>query len=136
MTHTDYLTVASILAALAIQPFVFRIGRELTFGETDRRLPWAEYLVLATLSTSLLFVVLPAVVFLPTYQREWAAIAAGTCAAGAILMTAYPFAILCRYDIWLSRSNGAGQRIGKGLVIAAGAFAFTALVTLAVRRWP
>jgi hypothetical protein len=131
-----YLTVASILSGFSISVFMFRIQREL--GVRDRHpewpnwLAWADYLVLATISLSLLLVVLP-LVAVPEPSHFLFSVAAGSCGAASILLIAYPFAILDHYRIEIGTWRTAhgekpedrhkGEPIEKVIVIVSGALA-------------
>ena len=61
-------------------------------------LAWADYLVLANIVISLVLVVIP-LVAVPEPGPVQYSIAAGGCAAAAILQLGYPFAILDHYRI-------------------------------------
>jgi len=138
-----YLTVASILSGFGISVFMFRIQREL--GVRDRHpdwpnwLAWADYLVLAAIVLSLTLVVLP-LVAIPQPNEFVFSIAAGSCAASAVLLLAYPFAILDHYRIeigtWRTRQGEKPQERHKGepieriVVVIAGVSALGAFVTV------
>ena len=129
-----YLTVASILSGFSISVFMFRLQRELGVRERHPDWPnwlaWADYLVIATVVFSILFVVVPLVAF--SEPTEFAfSIAAGTCAATSLLLLAYPFAILDHYGIeiggWRRRAGDnveirhKGEPIERVIVVVAGA---------------
>ena len=128
------MTVASILSGFGVTVFMFRIQRELQVREKHPDWPnwlaWADYLVLAAILLSLLLVVLPIVAI-----RDPSAfvlnLAAGSCAAAAVLLAAYPFAILDHYRIEIGvRRLGdrmKGEPVERLIVVAAFAFAATAL---------
>jgi len=91
-------------------------------------LAWADYLVIASIGLSLLLVVVP-LVALPGPGKNALALAAGSCAAAAILLAAYPLAILDHYRIAIGvRRKGErmkGEPVEKALVLGA-AFVATA----------
>jgi hypothetical protein len=139
-----YLTVASILSGFGISVFMFRIQRELRVRDRHPDWPnwlaWADYLVLSAIVLSLLFVVLP-LVALPTPSRFVFSVAAASCAASALLLLAYPFAILDHYRIeigtWRTRegekpqTRHKGEPIERAIVVIAGIVAtlvFAAIV--------
>ena len=97
-----YLTVASILSGFGIAVLMFRIQRELHMQErhpdSPNWLAWADYLVVVSIMISLLFVVLP-LVAPPSPGKKIMALGAGSCASAAILLAAYPLAILDHYRI-------------------------------------
>jgi len=96
MTVDSYLTIASILSGFGVTVLMFRVQREIHVGETSPESPiwlaWADHLILAAVVLSLLLVVLPLIVL--GESSRVLAVAAGSCAAAAILVAAYPFAIL------------------------------------------
>jgi hypothetical protein len=139
-----YLTVASILTGFCISVFMFRIQREL--GVRDRHpnwpnwLAWADYLIIATMTVSVLLVILP-LVALPDPGRIVYSIAAGSCAAASIMLLAYPFAILDHYRIeigaWRTKlgekpqTRHKGEPIERVIVVTAGtvaAMTFAAII--------
>ncbi len=135
-----YLTVASILSGFCISVFMFRIQREL--GVRDRHpdwpnwLAWADYLVLASIVSSLSLVVLPLIAF-PEPTEFVFSVAAGTCAATSLLLLAYPFAILDHYriEIGVNRPESIevrhkGQPIEKIIVIVTSCIAVLAFLTV------
>jgi hypothetical protein len=139
-----YLTVASILSGFGISVFMFRIQRELRVRDRHPDWPnwlaWADYLVLSAIVLSLLFVVLP-LVALPAPSRFVFSVAAASCAASALLLLAYPFAILDHYRIeigtWRTRegekpqTRHKGEPIERAIVVIAGIVAtlvFAAIV--------
>ena len=121
-----YLAVASILSGFGVTVLMFRIQRELDVREKHPDWPnwlaWADYLVLGAVLLSLLFVVLPIVAMSEPGGRTLDVAAAG-CAAAAILLAAYPFAILDHYRIVIGATrtgdSGKGEPIEKFLVVAA-----------------
>jgi len=127
-----YLTVASILAGFGISILMFRIQRELhiqeKYPDAPNWLAWADYLVIASIGLSLLLVVVP-LVALPGPGKNALALAAGSCAAAAILLAAYPLAILDHYRITIGvRRKGErmkGEPVERALVLGA-AFVATA----------
>ena len=138
-----YLTVASILSGFSISVFMFRLQRELGVRERHPDWPnwlaWADYLVIATVVFSILFVVVPLVAFSEPTEFVFS-IAAGTCAATSLLLLAYPFAILDHYGIeiggWRRRAGDnveirhKGEPIERVIVVVAGAL--SALVFVAI----
>ncbi|HEV2834289.1 MAG TPA: hypothetical protein VGW58_03170 [Pyrinomonadaceae bacterium] len=141
MTADSFLAVASILAGFAVTVLMFRIQRELQVRKDHPDWPtwvaWADYLVFGTIVLSLIFVVLLLVVL--GKERRVLAVAAGSCAAAAILMTAYPFAILDHYRIGmgLGREGGRkkGEPIEKVIVVVAYVIAALTLCATAALRW-
>ena len=138
-----YLTVASILSGFGISVFMFRIQRELRVRDQHPDWPnwlaWADYLVLAAIVLSLTLVVLP-LVAIPQPGEFVFSIAAGSCAASAVLLLAYPFAILDHYRIeigtWRTRQGEKPQERHKGepieriVVVTAGLSALGAFVAI------
>ena len=104
------------LSGFGITVFMFRIQRELQVRSVHPRWPnwlaWADYLVLANIVISLVLVVIP-LVAVPEPGSVQYSIAAGGCAAAAILQLGYPFAILDHYRIeigtWRTK-EGASRR--------------------------
>ena len=103
-----YLTVASILTGFCISVFMFRIQRELRVRDLHPAWPnwlaWADYLIVATMVLSVVFVILP-LMALPAPSRAIYSVAAGSCAAASLLLLAYPFAILDHYRIEIGTSR-------------------------------
>jgi hypothetical protein len=134
-----FLSIASILSGFGITVFMFRIQRELQVRERTRDvaswLAWADYLVLAAIMLSLIFVVLPLVSF-PRTIDFLLAMAAGSCAAAAILLSAYPWAILYHYRLELgTKMEGPRQKGEPGerrIVIAAAIVAAMAFCTVII----
>jgi hypothetical protein len=125
---------------------MFRLQRELGVRERHPDWPnwlaWADYLVIATVVFSVLFVVVPLVAFSEPTEFVFS-IAAGTCAATSLLLLAYPFAILDHYGIeiggWRRKAGDnveirhKGEPIERVIVITSGAlsvFVFIAIVIL------
>lgn len=137
-----YLTVASILSGFAVTVLMFRIQRELQVGETHpqwpTRLAWADYLVVAAIMISLLFVVLLLVTLRVPGQRALS-FAAGSCAAAAILLAAYPLAILDHYRIeigaWRQGPRRKGEPIEKLVVVAAAVISAIVFGGIVAYRW-
>jgi hypothetical protein len=136
-----YLTVASILSGFSISVFMFRIQRELQVRDRHPDWPnwlaWADYLIIATIVSSLLLVVLPLIAF--SEPSEFAfSVAAGTCAATSVLLLGYPFAILDHYRIeigvWRTKKGESvearykGEPVEKAIVIVTGLAAALAFV--------
>ena len=131
-----YLTVATNHTGFCISVFMFRIQREL--GVRDRNpdwpnwLAWADYLIMTSIVLSVVLVILP-LVSVPVPSRAIYSVAAATCAAAAILLLAYPFAILDHYRIeigtWRTREGEGAQVRHKGepieriIVVTAGVVA-------------
>ena len=146
-TPQPYLTVASILSGFGISVFMFRIQRELRVRDANPRSPnwlaWADYLILSAIVLSLLLVVLP-LMAIPEPGRLVFSIAAGSCAAAALLVTAYPFAILDHYRIeigtWRTREGERPQErhksepIERMIVLGAAILAAIAFFTI-VLTW-
>jgi hypothetical protein len=133
-----YLTVASILSGFSISVFMFRIQRELQVRDKHPDWPnwlaWADYLVIATIVSSLLLVVLPLTALAEPSEFVFS-IAAGVSAATPLLLLAYPFAILDHYRIELGTGRGEspetrhkGEPLERTIVIIAG---IAAIVTFA-----
>jgi|SRR5262245_3988935 len=98
----DYLAVASLLSGFGIAVLMFRLERELHVEESDvwlTRLAWADYLVIGAISVALLVVVLPLLLVPHPEHNIWKAVAASGCAAAAVLLLAYPWAILDHYRL-------------------------------------
>ena len=147
MTPQPYLTVASLLSGFGITVFMFRIQRELQVRSVHPRWPnwlaWADYLVLANIVISLVLVVIP-LVAVPEPGPVQYSIAAGGCAAAAILQLGYPFAILDHYRIEIGTSRTEkgeplterhkGEPIEKAIVIGAGIIATLAFVGIVLAR--
>ena len=106
------LSVASILSGFGITVLMFRIQRELQVRERTSDvatwLAWADYLVLAAITLALILVVLPLVTI--PHVVGVLAVASASCAAAAILLASYPWAILYHYRIVLG-SKRQGQRL-------------------------
>jgi hypothetical protein len=121
-----FLSVASILSGFGITVFMFRIQRELQVRERTSDvatwLAWADYLVLAAITLSLILVVLPLVTI--PHVIGVLAVASASCAAAAILLAAYPWAILYHYRIVLGTKR-QGQRLpgepGEKIVVISAA---------------
>ncbi len=134
-----YLTVASILTGFSISVFMFRIQREL--GVRDRHpdwpnwLAWADYLIVAAIVLSVIFVILP-LVAVPEPGRAIYSVAAGSCAAASILLLAYPFAILDHYRIeigtWRTERGESPHTRHKGEPIERIIVVATAIVAAAI----
>ena len=147
MSPQPYLTVASLLSGFGITVFMFRIQRELQVRQQHPNWPnwlaWADYLVIGTIVISVLLVVLP-LIAVPEPSAFLYSIAAGGCAAAAILQLAYPFAILDHYRIeigaWRTARGEApserhkGEPIEKIIVIVAGIAATLAFAVIVVGR--
>ena len=143
MTPQPYLTVASILSGFCISVFMFRIQRELRVRDEHPAWPnwlaWADYLIMAAITLSVLLVILP-LVAVPAPGRGAFAVAAASCAAASILLLAYPFAILDHYRIeigaWRTKHGESPEARHKGepveriIVISAGAIAAMTFVTI------
>ena len=146
-TPQPYLTVASILSGFGISVFMFRIQRELRVRDANPRSPnwlaWADYLILSAIVLSLLLVVLPLMAIAEPGRLVFS-IAAGSCAAAALLVTAYPFAILDHYRIeigtWRTREGERPQErhksepIERMIVLGAAILAAIAFFTI-VLTW-
>ena len=134
-----YLTVASVLSGFAETVLMFLIQRELhvreKYPEWPNWLAWGDYLVLGALVLSLVLVVLPIMAI--REPSGWVLhIAAGSCAAAAILLAAYPFAILDHYRIEIGAKR-TGKRVkGEPLerVIVTAAFVLAAVTLGGVIR--
>jgi hypothetical protein len=147
MTPQPYLTVATLLSGFGITVFMFRIQRELQVRsihpEWPNWLAWADYLVIATIAISILLVVLP-LVAVPEPGPFLYSIAAGSCAAAAILQLAYPFAILDHYRIeigtWRTAKGESpterhkGEPIEKVIVVCAAVVAAMVFATIVLAR--
>jgi len=146
-TPQPYLTVASILSGFGISVFMFRIQRELRVRDANPRSPnwlaWADYLILSAIVLSLLLVVLPLMAIAEPGRLVFS-IAAGSCAAAALLVAAYPFAILDHYRIeigtWRTREGERPQErhksepIERMIVLGAAILAAIAFFTI-VLTW-
>ena len=140
MTADSYLTIAGILAGFGITVLMFRIQRELHVREKHPGWPnwlaWADYLVFGAILLSLIFVVLPLSAL--GDSNAVLAVAAGSSGAAAVLMAAYPFAILDHYRIEIGahrkRDRDKGEPIEKVIVVCAVAVAAAVLgATIAFR---
>ena len=146
-TPQPYLTVASILSGFGISVFMFRIQRELRVRDDHPEWPnwlaWADYLILASILLSLLLVVLPLIAIAEPNRLAYS-VAAGSCAAAAILIAAYPFAILDHYRIEIGTSRTRegerpqerhkGEPIERVIVLSAAILATIAFLTV-VTTW-
>lgn len=129
-----YLTVASILSGFGVTVFMFRIQRELQVRDKHPDWPnwlaWADYLIVAAILLSLLLVVLP-IVAIRDPSTFILTLAGGSCAAAAVLLAAYPFAILDHYRIEIGvRRLGdrvKGEPVERVIVVAAFVVAAAAL---------
>ena len=124
MSADSYLTIASIFAGFAVAVLLFRIQRELYVREVLHQQPWlawADYLIFGALLLSLLLVVLPLTILGAT--SKVLPFAAASCAAAAILLAAYPFAILDHYRIEIGTYREGrrfkGEPIEKAIVVGA-----------------
>ena len=125
MNADSYLTLASIFAGFGVTVLMFRIQRELHVREKFPNAPnwiaWADYLILGAIFLALVFVVLPLLV-LGTGDKIQV-VAAASCAAAAVLLAAYPFAILAHYRLRIGEDRKGlreeGEPIEKTIVIAA-----------------
>ena len=141
MNGDSYLTVAGILAGFGVAVLMFRIQRELHVRETKPDWPnwlaWADYLVFGAILLSLLGVVLPLSVVGDT--RRVLAVAAGSCGAAAVLICAYPFAILDHYRIEIGAKRKGnrvkGEPIEKAIVIMSAIVAAVVLGGTISCRW-
>jgi hypothetical protein len=98
-------TIASIISAFGAAMLFFRIQRELQMGEKAERvwLPVADWLLVGATLLSLLFVIVPLVIF--SAHR----LPSGASGAAAVLVAGYVFAILAHYRI-LFGANRSGPR--------------------------
>ena len=93
------LAVASIVGGFGINVLMFRIRRELHMRKQEERtwIPWADQLVIAAVSLSLITVLLllaaPALSFIPSW------IAPTLLAAAVALLLGFPPAILAHYRL-------------------------------------
>jgi len=145
MTPQPYLTVASILSGFCISVFMFRIQRELRVRDEHPTWPnwlaWADYLIMAAITISVLLVIIPLVAS-PAPSRAAFAVAAASCAAASILLLAYPFAILDHYRIeigaWRTKEGESpkarhkGEPVERVIVVSA---VVIATVTFAAIVW-
>ena len=104
------------MSGFGITVLMFRIQLELDVREKSPDSPnwlaWADYLVLSAIVLSLLFVVLPIVAMSPPSNRI-INVAAGSCGAAAVLLVAYPFAILDHYRIEIGAKREGGRQKGE-----------------------
>ena len=149
LSPESYLSVASILSGFCVSVFVSRIQREVVimdeaeksinskFQSTHRRrygclinrkpknwLAWSDYLIIVAIMLSLLLVVLPHMVSSNvTNNPALLSLAAASCAAASILLSAYPFAILDHYRILWGKERKeermSGEPLERFIVIAA-----------------
>jgi hypothetical protein len=115
MTADSYLAVASILAGFGITVLMFRIQRELYVRERypgwPNWLAWADYLIFGAILLSLALVVLPLSIL--GDSKPVLAVAAGSSGAAAVLIAAYPFAILDHYRIEIGAQRAGGRQKGE-----------------------
>ena len=141
MTIDSYLTIASILSGFGVTVLMFRVQRELhvreTYPSSCTWLAWADYLIVAAVVLSLLLVVFPLIVL--GEGGRVLAIAAGSCAAAALLVAAYPFAILDHYRLEIGENREGrrkkGEPIEKAIVIGASAAAAVTFGGVVATRW-
>jgi hypothetical protein len=142
MPPGSFLTLASLFSGFGVTVLMFRIRRELEVRESDPDQPnwlaWADYLVMAAILLSLLFVVLPLTAPAEPGPRA-IALARGACSAAAILLAAYPFAILAHYRIELGAQRlgerRKGEPIEKAFVIGAALVAVVVLGSVVASGW-
>ena len=113
-----YLTVASIFSGFGVTVLMFRLQREISIMEDPDRqdeptwLAWADYLILIVVALSLLLVVLP-IMLSDSANVVVHQLAAATCSACAILVAAYPWAILAHYRILFGSSRSGKRERGE-----------------------
>ncbi len=142
MQPEAYVSVASIISGFGVTVLMFRLQRELhvqeKYPDWPNWLAWADYLVLASVSLSLLLVVLPLAASEQAGERVLA-VAAGSCAAAVILLAAYPLAILDHYRIELgSKRQGdrqKGEPVERLIVVLAGISSAGVFGAVVACRW-
>lgn len=134
LSSESYLSVASILSGFCVAVFVFRIQREVAIidrvenrDSTSKEKPenwlaWSDYLIVTSILLSMLLVVLPLMV-VHSVNDQLLRLAAASCAASSILLSAYPFAILDHYRILWGKERKekrlSGEPLERFIVIAA-----------------
>ena len=100
--------IAAIIAGFGSAALVFRIQRELEMEEQGEVIwiPWADRLLIASVTLSLIFVLLLQLVF-PDIETLSFALSRGFLAAALVMMAGYIFAILAHY-----RMLFGGKRTG------------------------
>jgi hypothetical protein len=131
----DYLTVASLLSGFSVTALMFRVQREIEVQKDQTSDSWiacADFLILATIFLSLIFVVLPLVFFSPPAPKLIIHFARSCCSASAVLLAGYPAAILDHYGIlpFFERKAPPVQAapIEKWIVLASFVFSALALI--------
>jgi hypothetical protein len=140
LSTESYLTVASILSGFGITVLMFRVQRELTLKDKKppkvTRLAWADYLVLAATTLSLILVVLP-LLLLRNVPEICVSLSSASCAAASILLAGYPFAIIDHYHIEWKKRSGHGLKGEPGeriIVKTAAALAVLVFVGILIGR--
>jgi hypothetical protein len=97
-------TVASITAGFGITVLFFRIDRELRIGQKGERIwiPWADWLLLAATLCSLVFVLLPMVLF-PESKALGLRLPTAACAAALVSLAGYVVGVLAHYRLLFGR---------------------------------
>jgi hypothetical protein len=128
-------TIASIIAAFGAAMLPFRIQRELEMRQQGERnwLPWADRLLVGATLTSLLLVILPLVAMAHPSPLA-VALERAACAAAAILVSGYVFALLAHYRlIWGGKQAGPranpepAERLAAWITLVLAAAAFVAV---------
>lgn len=126
-------TIASIVAAFGAAMLSFRIQRELEVRQQGERnwIPWADRLLVGATLTCLWLVIVPLVATTHS-SPPVAALERAACAASAIMLSGYVFALLAHYRlIWGGSQSGPRRNpepaertaVWVTLVAAAGVFA-------------
>jgi hypothetical protein len=100
------VTIASIISGFGIAMLYFRIQRELQMHDQMELnwIPWADRLLIVATLVSLLFVLLPVVLF----DKKWEIISKiiiGSSASSIIMVVGYIFAILAHYRFLLGKER-------------------------------
>ncbi len=127
-------TIASVIGGFAVSMLVFRISRELKMKEKGEPnwIPCADWLMIGAALLSLVCVILP-LVAVPHTSAFHNLIPPAACAAAAVLVAGYVFAILAHYRLIL-RGKRRGLRDNperpEGIIVCV-----TVLVAISVGVW-
>jgi len=106
---SDLIAVATVVAGFGLAVLVFRIQRESEMRKAGEVawIPLADWLLIVATLASLLCVVLPTILVVPSDRV--ANVAAAVCAGTVVLAAGYPLAILAHYELILG-VGGHGDR--------------------------
>jgi hypothetical protein len=128
-------TIASIVAAFGAAMLSFRVQRELEVRQQGERnwIPWADRLLIGATLASLWLVILPLVWMTHSYPPV-AALERAACAASAIMLGGYIFALLAHYRfVWGGKQSGPlrnpepAERLAVWVTLAVATAAFAAV---------